>query len=79
MEVDVQKVEKMNSEELQALKKRIRAAGLSGAEIARYLGYSSSWINSCLNGHYPWKYAGDFGKAILPRCLEEFLRDRRLL
>jgi len=68
----------MNNEDLQALKERIRAAGLSGAEIARRLGHSSSWINACLNGHYPFKYAGDSGRAILPRYLEEFLRDRRL-
>ncbi len=69
----------MNNQELQDLKKRIRAAGLSGAEIARLLGKSASRINACLNGHYPFMYAGDSGRATLPDYLEDFLWGRRLL
>jgi hypothetical protein len=55
------------------MRDRIKEQKLSGAAIARQLGRSSSQINACLRGEYPW-----YGGYGLPKYLYDFLIDRGL-
>jgi len=63
----------MNKQDLDAIRRQLKDKGISGAQIARHIGRSPAWVNSCLAGHYPYSYAYESGAAIFPRNLEDAL------
>lgn len=64
----------MDKEYLDDIKVRLREKKITYADLAGWAGCSQSWISACMNGHYPYRYAAESGRAIFPAYLTDTLR-----